>query len=65
MILNILKLPEVYGWTNSDTSHYFQAIGILHLIGGVFIPLALKNSLLKILGVILILIPSLYYIFSS
>jgi hypothetical protein len=52
-----LKLPASNSWSNNDTTHYFQAIGILNLIGGILIPLALKNSILKILGVLLVLIP--------
>jgi hypothetical protein len=65
LIFNILRLPQESEWSSSNTSHFFQAIGILNLIGGILIPLALKNTLLKILGVLLILIPSLYYIFQS
>jgi uncharacterized membrane protein YkgB len=65
LIFNILRLPQESEWSSSNTSHFFQAIGILNLIGGILIPLALKNTLLKILGILLVLIPSVYYIFQS
>ena len=65
LIWNVLKLPSSNSWSNGDTTHYFQAIGIMNLVGGILIPLALKNSILKILGVLLVLIPGFYYIISS
>lgn len=60
---SINNLPIKNNWSGEDWNTFAALSGIMYLIGNILIPIALKNKTLKILGIILVLIPSCCWIY--
>ena len=65
LFYNKLQYPIEHGWSSKEYAQFGLFSNFLFVVSFLLIPLAFKNSTLKIIGIILVVLSQLFYIIKN